>query len=40
LKDHRRLIEIILNKKEANKLFGEKKVMIADVFKQKGEKKG
>ena len=32
LKDHLKLISIIINKKESEKFFGEKKVMISDVF--------
>lgn len=32
LKDHMRLISIIVNRKESEKFFSSKKVMISDVF--------
>lgn len=32
LKDHRKLISIIVDEKQSKQLFDEKKVMISDVF--------
>lgn len=38
LKDHRRLISVIINEKQSKELFGDKKIMISNVFeKNKGE---